>query len=188
MDEEYYRKAERIKFFLKTEIMSYIKVVFLALVFTKVILPLFILVAYIPSGSMIPTLNVKDEILTVNKFWLNLERGDILVFQPTNEQVQQEGSDKYFIKRLIGMPGDRVQIKGSKVFVNGELLTEDYVKGNFNYHGTFIVPKDRYFMLGDNRTVSYDARYWKNPFIKYEQIVSVAKWRLLPFNDFGKIS
>lgn len=187
MEEEYYNRVDRIRYFLKQDLIAYVKVILIALIFTKVILPLFVLIAYIPSGSMIPTLNIKDEVITINKYWLNLERGDILVFQPTEEQVQQEGSDKYFIKRLIGLPGDRVQIKGNKVYVNSKLLDEKYIDRPFDYNGTFVVPKDRYFMLGDNRGISYDARYWKNPFIKYEQIVSVAKWRLLPFSNFGKI-
>lgn len=170
------------------EIFSYLKVIMLALIFTKVILPLFILVVYIPSGSMIPTLQVKDEVLTVNKFWEPLNRGDIIVFKPTREQMQNEGTNEYFIKRLIGMPGDRVEIKEGKVYVNEKLLNESYTNGKFDYTGTFIVPKERYLVLGDNREISYDGRYWTNPFIKESQIVSVAKFVILPFKHINNVS
>lgn len=168
--------------------LSYLKIIVLALLFTKIILPCFILVVYIPSGSMIPTLQVKDEVITVNKFWEPLNRGDIVVFKPTAEQMQNEGTNKYFIKRLIGMPGDRVEIRHGDVYVNEKLLNEPYTNGKFDYTGTFIVPKGRYLVLGDNREISYDGRYWTNPFIKEDQIVSVAKFVMLPFKHISNVS
>lgn len=150
----------------------------LGFVVAKVIIPLFLIVGYVPSGSMIPTLEIKDRLICTNAFWHTLEHGDIVVFKPNIE----EGSDSYFIKRLIGEPGDKIKIQHGKVFRNGEELEEPYVQSSLDYSGSFTVPKDKYFVLGDNRGDSLDARFWENPFIGKDQIDYVANLRIYPFN------
>lgn len=186
-DNEVYEEVPSNKGLNWKSLLSYLKVIVLAFLFSKFILPMFLVVAYIPSGSMIPTLNIGDEVITINKFWQTLDRGDIIVFKPTKEQTQNEGEGTYFIKRLIGMPGDRIEIRKDKILINGTEIDEPYTNGKFNYNGTFVVPNGRYMVLGDNREISYDGRYWQNPFIKEEQIVSVAKFRLFPLKDIGVI-
>ena len=133
----------------------------------------------IPSGSMKPTLQIGDHIL-VNKFIYGVklpyvrttiipvsapERGDIIVF------VYPEEPEKDFIKRVIGVPGDTVQIRNKQVFVNGRPFAKDYgihtdthtIPGRVNHRDNFgpvTVPQDSYFVMGDNRDNSYDSRFW----------------------------
>lgn len=126
----------------------------------------------VPTGSMLPTIQLNDTLL-VQRIYTphSLNRGDIIVFQPNVE----EGSDLY-IKRLIGLPGDTIEFKlidgKSTVWVNDELLDEPYValSSNEEITKTFIVPDDCYFFLGDNREDSLDSRYWKNSYIHESQI------------------
>ncbi len=133
----------------------------------------------IPSGSMKPTLLVGDHIL-VNKFLYGIKipftdktlipisepkRGDIIVF------IYPVDPEKDFIKRVIGIPGDTVEIKGEKVFINGKPYHDEhgfYSKtgstdarmGKVDHFGPVTVPKDHLFVMGDNRNHSYDSRFW----------------------------
>ena len=134
---------------------------------------------YIPSGSMIPTLNVKDKLI-VTRMWNkdNIKRGDILVFN-------SHELDEVVIKRVIGLPGDHVEITDGIVKVNGEAIDESYVKNNEICNKIFDVPEGKVLFLGDNRAVSYDARYWENPYIDKEDILGKAQLRYYPIKDFG---
>jgi signal peptidase I len=121
----------------------------------------------IPSGSMLPTLQIGDHLL-VNKFlyWFtNPKRGEIIVFK----FPQDEGRD--FIKRVIALPGDKVEIRGKQVYVNDEPVQEAYAvhldpsmqdnphSPRDNY-GPVRVPPGQLFMMGDNRDYSMDSRFW----------------------------
>jgi len=119
---------------------------------------------WIPSGSMEPTLQVGDRILAYKLFYgiKSVKRGDVIVFKyPLNPR-------KDFVKRVIGLPGDQIEIKNKKVYVNGNLLVEPYVvhrdfwKSGFprDEYGPIQVPDDSLFVLGDNRDTSDDSRYW----------------------------
>lgn len=141
--------------------------------------------AQIPSASMVPTLNVGDQLFASRVYNLEkLKRGDIIVFnfEPKNE---------LFIKRLIGLPGDTVTIKEGKVWVNGEELQEDYVKNPEKTDGVYNVPEGKYFFLGDNRSNSDDARRWQTEYgityIDGKQIKGKAQLKVYPFSDFGTI-
>lgn len=159
---------------------------------------------YIPSGSMEPTLNINDRILvekvTGNLFHRKFEHGDILVFFPPQEETGMEDNPflqalgglpfvngaPVFVKRVIGLPGDRIEVKrGVGVFLNGKLIDESsYVMeppdydlttlgdiGGFTSTKRFIkpykdstapivVPADQLFMMGDNRNNSADSHVW----------------------------
>ena len=145
----------------------------------RVVLPVFFSLGYIPSASMEPTLNTGDWTFCINLRWALLDRGDIIVFNPNKE----EGSEQLFVKRLIGLPGDRVRIEHDKVFVNGEELDEPYKGSTLDYTGSFVVPKHKYFLLGDNRGDSLDARFWEDPFVSEEQLKYEVKARILPLGD-----
>lgn len=133
----------------------------------------------IPSGSMLPTLLIGDHLL-VNKFIYGIrvpftgkifipikspERGDVVVFRfPKDRSID-------YIKRVVGTPGDTVEIKDKKVFINGKPMTESHAhfsssavlnanaspRDNF---GPIVVPEQRIFVMGDNRDNSYDSRFW----------------------------
>ncbi len=132
----------------------------------------------IPSGSMLNTLQIGDHIL-VNKFIYGVrlpfagkvlvpvsdpKRGDIVVFE------FPEDPKKDFIKRVVGVAGDTVEVRDKKVYVNGEVQKHDYAihldshiqmaERNRDNFGPVAVPKDSLFVMGDNRDYSYDSRFW----------------------------
>jgi signal peptidase I len=113
---------------------------------------------WIPTGSMEPTLMPQDRVL-VNKFiykFTQPKRGDIVVFIPPGD------SGKDYIKRVIGLPGETIEVKGGNVFINGKLLEEPYrisAPDRSNY-GPLKIPKDHIFVMGDNRPNSADSRYF----------------------------
>lgn len=141
--------------------------------------------AKIPSASMVPTLNVEDQLFATRVHNLNnLKRGEIIIFY-------FEPRDELFIKRLIGLPGDTVTIKEGKVSVNGEELKEDYVKNPEKTDGVYNVPEGKYFFLGDNRANSEDARKWQSDYgmtyVEGKDIKGKALLKVYPFSNFGLI-
>ena len=137
---------------------------------------------YIPSESMVPTLNVGDKLMVTRVYDTNkIKRGDIIVFF-------SEELDEILIKRAIGLPGDHIKIHDGIVNVNGEDIKEEYVKNNEEYDGDFDVPNNKFFFLGDNRNRSNDARRWINPFIDASNIQGKARIKFYPFKDFGSLN
>lgn len=182
----------------KSKILDWIKSLIIALILALFIRT-FIVQAYkIPSGSMIPTLLIGDYLL-VNKLayglknpftddffytWKLPERKEIVVFTyPLDRKLD-------FIKRVIAIPGDKVEIINKKVYVNGELLEEPYIQLNpdENYptnlsprdnFGPVVVPPGYIFVLGDNRDHSYDSRFWgfvPIKFLKGKALIIYFSW------------
>lgn len=140
-----------------------------------------IFTVYIPSESMMPAINVGDRLIAQRVYdYGKIKRGDILVFDFKEE-------DSLYIKRVIGLSGDTILIDGKNLYVNGEKIVEDYVKFPEETFAEYVVPEDSYFFLGDNRANSKDARYWKNPYIKKEDIKGKAIFRYYPFDNMGKL-
>lgn len=137
----------------------------------------FINVTLPPSGSMIPTLNNNDRLIAT-RIWDkdDIKRGDILIFD--SEELGEK-----LIKRVIGLPGDHIDIVNGVVSVNGQKLDEDYVKNNKSYTNSFDVPDNKLFFLGDNRSISYDSRYWDDPYIDKSFVEGKAKFRYYPISD-----
>lgn len=136
---------------------------------------------YIPSESMVPTLNVGDKLVVTRIYNKDkIQRGDIIVFY--SDELQET-----LIKRVIGLPGDHIVIHDGIVNINGEDIVEDYVKNNEEYDGEFDVPEGKYFFLGDNRRRSNDARRWINPYIDESDIKGEAKFKFYPLKDFGSL-
>jgi signal peptidase I len=139
---------------------------------------------WIPSGSMLPTLEIGDRVLVV-KFWYKLpkiapKRGDIVVFKFPDDP------NRDFVKRLIGLPGDTVEMKGGRVFVNSREISEPYVENADDYTmAPITVPKDQYFFLGDNRRNSQDSRFWSEQFVKIGFIRGPAVFRYWPPSRIG---
>jgi signal peptidase I len=173
----------------KSALREYAEAIGIAILLALAIRTLVVQAFTIPSGSMMDTLLVGDYIL-VNKFLYGAEvpftdlrvpglrnprRGDIIVFK----YPQDEKRD--FIKRVIGTPGDRIQIRGRQVSVNGSPLVEPYTKwadgarsgpdapcGYAYGCEPTVVPRDSYFVMGDHRDNSQDSRYWG--FVKGDKI------------------
>jgi len=143
---------------------------------------------YIPSGSMLPTLQINDRLI-IDKLSYDFrapERGDIVVFQPTDALKAQNFKDA-FIKRVIGLPGDKVEVKGRQVYVNDQPLREKYIEDQPNYQfGPVTVPPNEYLVLGDNRNNSYDSHYWG--FVPRDKIIGRAVVRFWPPNRVGELS
>lgn len=134
----------------------------------------------VPTRSMYPTITPGDRIFVLRTYrQKSIERGDILVFH-------SDELDKDLIKRVIGLPGETVEVKNDgSVYIDGEILEESYVSSDSNVTGKYEIPQDCYLFMGDNRGDSYDARLWKNPYISFEKIKGEAKFIIWPFNRFG---
>lgn len=137
--------------------------------------------------SMYPTFDDKELILT-DKISYRLgqpKRGDVVVFKsPTNPEYD-------YIKRIVGVPGDRVKIEANGVYVNDEFQPEKFLPaGTVTSGGLFLgmdreitVPTNSFFVLGDNRAGSSDSRAWG--FITKQEIIGKVIFRYFPFNKFG---
>lgn len=141
------------------EIKEWIITILIALVLV-VIIRMFILDSRIvPTTSMVPTIKPGDRLFVekITHRFSGLERGEVIVFKPP----AQSGLKDDLIKRLIALPGDTVEIKDGKLFLNGEVQTEDYLAEPLKYNMPEItVPENKLFMLGDNRNRSYDSHEW----------------------------
>jgi len=150
-----------------------ITVLLIAFILAKIITTHIAVIALIPSESMKDTLNINDKVLVniIGTKFSDIKRGDIIVFRPPENTTDKE----YYIKRVIGLPGDTVEITNGIVYINGNKLKEDYVLHNDNNdYGPYNVPENSYFVLGDNRTNSYDARFWINKYVDKGSIMGKA--------------
>ena len=164
------------------EIFAWVLTIVLAVVAARMINKYVIIKAEVPTGSMEHTIEVDDCILGLQLAYLfaEPERGDILIFPwPDNPDVT-------YVKRVIGLPGETVEIKNGAVYINGTPIKETYLKEEMvGEYGPYVVPEGCYFMLGDNRNSSWDSRKWDNKFVAKEKIRCKAWFRYQP--DFGWI-
>ena len=151
---------------------------------------------YIPSESMQPTLEINDRLIIekISYRFRTPERGDVVVFRPTDE-LKKQGYKEAFIKRVIGLPGDTVEVKNDKVFVNNKELPEKYIfvpeiapgyqARPQRPYGPTTVPDDQYLVLGDNRNNSLDSRSWG--FVPRENLIGRATVRFWPLQRLGSL-
>ena len=142
---------------------------------------------YIPSSSMEPTLEINDRLIIekISYLFRTPQRGDVVVFSPTDKLKEQNFKDA-FIKRVIGLPGETIEVKGGKVYVNGKALREKYIEDFPEYkYGPVEVPQDQYLVLGDNRNNSYDSHYWG--FVPRKNLIGRAAVRFWPLNRLGSL-
>ena len=142
---------------------------------------------YIPSDSMLPTLEMGDR-LVVEKISYRFHppvTGDIVVFDPPQKlQVLGYAKDQAFIKRVIGEPGQIVTIAHHQVYLNTEPLQEDYIAEPPAYKwGPERVPENEFFMMGDNRNDSNDSHVWG--FLPQKNIIGRARFRFWPLSRIG---
>lgn len=168
----------------ENSLIEWIKSIVLAVLFAFLLLKFVVFFAYVPTGSMIPTINEGDRIVVWKCFryldWENrgLTYGDMVVFKFSDgDKVPEE---KLLVKRVIGMGGDIISIDNGIVYRNDEKLEEPYVinKDSF-FMKELVVPEGEIFVLGDNRIGSYDGRYWEKQTIPVEDVVGEVTF-LLP--------
>ncbi|MGP1371769.1 MAG: signal peptidase I [Almyronema sp.] len=141
---------------------------------------------YIPSGSMEPTLQINDRLIIekISYRFNEPQQGDIVVFWPPAELFPAGARRDAYIKRVIGLPGDEVEVTAGQVWVNGEALEEDYIKAPPTYQwGPEIVPAASYLVLGDNRNNSTDSHIWG--YVPQENIIGRAAVRFWPPDRLG---
>lgn len=143
---------------------------------------------YIPSGSMLPTPQINDRVFLDKTAYRNQapRRGDIVTFQPT-KILREQRFTQPFIKRIIGLPGDRVAVKKGSVYINGKPLKEPYIEDRPAYeYGPVVVPANSYFVLGDSRNNAYDSHYWG--FVPRNLILGKVVWRFFPLERAGSLA
>ena len=176
------------------EIWDYIKMIIVVVLIVAVVNNVVLINAKIPSESMEKTVMTGDRLFgyrlayginldlfgkqIVSKKFKDPERFDIVIFKYPDDESQ------LYIKRLIGLPGETVEIKGGKVYIDG---AETPLDDSFTPEmprpedlGPYVVPEDCYFMMGDNRNHSWDSRRWENTFVQFAQIVGKAIVRYFP--------
>lgn len=123
--------------------------------------------------SMSPTLKIGDA-FTVNPFTDKIERFDIVVYKPQPVEPKVEiDENALFVHRVIGIGGEKIEIKKGKVFINEVELNQPFeFSQSEDDFGPIVIPEGEFFLLGDNRSESLDSRYWKKPTIKREDIFS----------------
>ena len=149
---------------------------------------------WIPSGSMLPTLQIKDKILVEKlspkiNFSGNLSKlkNQIIVFNAPKILIDSGyESNTALIKRVIGTPGDKIEVREGTLYINDILQNNYPTDKEINYSvGPYIVPEDSLWVMGDNRNNSMDSHVWG--FLPYKKVIGKAFIRYWPINKFGPI-
>lgn len=203
---------EETKNRIKLEIKDTIETIVFVVVFVILIRFFIMEVRWIPSASMHPTLIEKDRIVVshITNFFQEPKRGEVWVFYPPMTDLKNNPIDIFkrltgffckdiaYIKRIIGMPGDKVEIKMDSagkysVLINDEALKEPYILDEYNYIpcgygmncGPIEVPPGHYFMLGDNRGNSQDSRFWG--LLSKDRLIGKATFIFWPIKRIQKL-
>jgi signal peptidase I len=171
--------------------------------FTDVVLPLAVALAVafvvqaalakpyeIPTGSMAPTIQPNDRVVANRVIYRfrDIERGDIIVFHPTESAVRECGSPpgEPFVKRVIGLPGDRVEVRDGVTYVNGEPFAVEQARPPDYEKAWPAVPEGELLVLGDNRANSCDSHQWApDPFLPEDAVIGQAEITYWPPSHIG---
>lgn len=192
MREEQHSKEQsfdRRTSFFQSEVFDWIKTVVITLVLVGILKSQVIIMAKVPSGSMLDTIQLEERLMGNRLAYIKEDpkRGDIVIFDAPDEK------GKLYIKRIIGLPGETVTIKDGEIYIDDavEPLEEDYLRKEpwvvDNDGFEFEVPEDSYLMLGDNRNDSKDARYWEHTYVSRDTIVAKAVFVWYPFTEIRRL-
>lgn len=170
-------------------VKSLIKDIIVAAILAAVVIS-FVRPTIVKQTSMQDTLNPNDYIIMYRRAYSGdkePKRGDIVIFK--SELQDENGKNKLLIKRVIGLPGDKITINDGKVYINDKEYDESYLKDGYTTGSVnnFKVPKGEYFVMGDNRVVSIDSRYSEVGCVKKDAIKGRAVLRLFPFTKIKKL-
>ena len=179
---------DRIKEFLKEaghEAWGFIKVFVCSAAVTLFVTSYLIMLVIVPTESMEPTVDTGSIMFCSRvSYWKKSpQAGDVVVFRLDDDKT-------YYTKRVVGEPGDIVEINGGITYVNGTEYDEPWLaeKADELDFGPFVVPAGKYFCMGDNRNYSYDCRYWDQHYISEEEIYAKAKVVISPDGSFRRVA
>ena len=135
------------------------------------------MLCYIPSSSMYDTLHIDDLVIGTRFNKTDIHRYDIMVFRPP------DNPNTYYIKRVIGLPGETILVKKGNVYASGKKLRSSFVRSmnDTSGDGVYKVPKGHYFMMGDNRDNSNDSRFWIHKYVPLSNFTCKAQCIIYPF-------
>ena len=180
--------SEEKKASIKAEVFSWVKVIVSAIIIALLVDFFIIANAVVPTGSMETTIPAGSRIMGLRLYYdfKEPERGDIVIFYAPDEV------EELYIKRVIGLPGDKVVIDNAQIYINDSKvpLEEPYLREAWvinNGYYEFNVPQNCYLMLGDNRNSSIDSRVWENTYVNRNAIIAKAKCVYFPFNHIKSL-
>ena len=159
------------------EVLEYSKVIIFAVAFSFLLNKTLITNAQVTSGSMENTVMTGSRVFVNRQAYLfqDPQRGDIISFY-----YPDDGETEY-MKRIVGLPGETIEGRDGAVYIDGVMLEEPYIREvSYEEFGPYEIPEDAYFMMGDNRTNSWDSRYWLNKFLHREAIIGKAEFEYYP--------
>jgi signal peptidase I len=173
-----YKLAIKAESRLKHSILETVETLVVALAMALIIRKFVFQTSLVFSGSMIPTMQINDRLI-VNKFiyrYRTPNRSEIILFRSPYKDKKE------FVKRLIGMPGDVIEVKRGVVYINGEqlLLPGIDVHRDYSYFGPITIPPGHYFVMGDNRGNSADSRVWG--FVPEADLIGKATFTFWPLS------
>ena len=164
-------------------VLEWILIIVIALAAALFINYVIIINSVVPSGSMESTIMTNSRMmgLRVTYWFSDPQQGDIIVFKYPDDPSEN------FVKRVIGTPGDTVEIIHGVTYVNGEVLDEPYLNETPKDRdfGPYVVPEDSYFVMGDNRNNSHDSRFWTNTYVPRDYVLGKALFCYWPINRIG---
>ncbi len=169
---------------LGMNLRAWLRDIVLSLVIASAVVVFFYQPVKVEGTSMLPQL-VDEQRIFVNKFvyrFDNIERGDVVVFK------LPEDSSRSYIKRVVGLPGETVEVRRGKVYVDGRLVDEEHVPPryrDYTSHPSVTVPPDEYYVLGDHRNTSKDSRSWGT--VERALIAGKAVFAYWPIERFGTV-
>lgn len=167
---------------------EWIKDIAIALIIAIVIVQ-FVKPTIVKQSSMEPNFHDRDYLFVSKQAYRfdEPQRGDVVVFD--SSLVDEEGNDKLLIKRIIGLPGEKLDIIDEKVYINDVMLDETYTMDGTTYGDItdLVIPDGKYFCMGDNRDVSIDSRDPAVGCVDERQLVGKVFFRLFPFQAAGMI-
>ncbi|MCI6139367.1 MAG: signal peptidase I [Clostridiaceae bacterium] len=180
------KQPEEEPFSWKREIISWIQIIVAAVAIALVLNNFVIANSRVPTGSMEKTIMAKSRVIGSRLSYIRSDpkRGDVVIFHFPDDPTGK----MYYVKRVIGLPGETVNIVDGKVYIDGSdtPLDEPYLAEPMEgSYGPYTVPEGCYFMLGDNRNNSQDARFWQNKYVAKDKIIAKVLFSYYP--KLGKI-
>ncbi len=170
---------------VRDSIKELIKIVLFAFVLSMVLRTWVIEGRIVPTGSMLPTIQLQERLM-VNKliyYFREPIKGEVVVFRPPDAINAHDD----YVKRIIGLPSDKIEIKNGSLYINDKVQNESYITEPMNYNfGPVVVPADSYFVMGDNRNNSFDSHLW-GAWLTHDHLIGKAFIIYWPLNQIRSL-